>query len=91
MKRAILLLRVRPFYVVLIIMESWERYKAMFENQPDWFFYIVTFLIALGFCVGVYRLFVFSKYLLWGIVAVVLLVMGIYYLGDTAGWSYFDN
>ena len=71
-------------------MQSWERYKAMFENQPDWFFYLVTLLIVVGFLTGALRVYQFSKYLVWGIVAVVLLIIGIYHLGDVVGWGYND-
>ena len=77
--------------VALGFMESWERYKAMFENQPEWFFYVVTFLVLFGFCAMAFRLYVFSKYLMVGIVAIILIILGIFHLGDTIGWSYFDD
>lgn len=71
--------------------ETWERYKGFFENQPEWFFYLVTFIICFGFLTAVYRLYQFSQYLVWGIVLTVLMVWAVYNMGDTFGWSYYDN
>ena len=88
--KAILLLRYFSFAPSLLGMNSWERYKAMFENQPEWFFYLVTGIIIFGVSAGIYNIYKFSAYLFWGILAVILGVLGIYHLGELWGWGYHD-
>ena len=68
--------------------ESWEKYQALFENQPEWFFFVVTAIMAIGLFIGMVKLYQFSAYLVIAIIVVVAAIYGIYLLGENYAWGW---
>lgn len=68
--------------------ESWAQYKALFENQPEWFFFVVTAIMFIGFFIGMMKIYQYSAYLLISIIVVVAAIYGIYLLGERFAWGW---
>lgn len=68
--------------------DSWARYQALFENQPEWFFFVVTAIMFIGAFIGFVKLYQFSAYLVVALILVAAAIYGIALLGDQYAWGW---